>query len=385
MLSTLPLPDAILRGRGTRRALVWRSAAVRFTLVAFPLWCTAAVLILWTPWRLKLVVGGTAALAFVSPPAGLLATALLAPFGGVLEHVLDVPYRMTEAMVLAFFAGWLLRKRHDARGPSVPPVMAAAGWLLALAVVCSIAASAFVLAATPGLLPQTLRDLLQAYYIYPDRIGAIEGARLVEGLAMAAATVFVFRQRPSIAVTLPAALCVSGAAAATLALMTWRSIWLSALLAPSMHIGYRIAHVNDPNAAGSFFAMLVCLALGMAVRAAGRARIGWIGLAAMNTVGLWFSESRSAIAAAAIAAALAAAWTLSRRWNTRTRIAALAGVVVLGIALSIGRAALLERDPTFRGSGFRQQFNATSARMIAARPLSGVGVGQYYPASSLFL
>src|SRR5262245_13450744 len=374
MLSTLPLPDAILRGRGTRRALVWRSAAVRFTLVAFPLWCTAAVLVLWTPWRLKLVVGSTAALAFVSPPAGLLLTTILAPFGGVLEHVLDVPYRMTEAMVLAFFAGWLLRKRNDSRGPAVPPAMAAAGWLLALAIVCSIAASAFVLAGTPGLLPQTLRDLLQAYYIYPDRIGAIEGARLIDALAIAAATLFVFRQRPSFAVTLPAALCLSGAAAASLALITWRSVRLSTLLGPAMHIGVRVAHVNDPNAAGSFFAMLVCLALGMAARAAGRRRIGWIALALLNTIGLWFSASRSAIAAAAIAAALAVTWTVSRRWTIRTRGGAIAAVVVLGLVLSMGRAALLERDPTFRGGGFRQQFNATSFRMIGARPLTGVGI-----------
>jgi O-antigen ligase len=365
--------------------MVWRSAAVRLTLAAFPLWCTAAVLFLWTPWRLKFVVGATAALAFASPTAGLIATAVLVPFGGVLEHLLDVPFRMTEAMVLAFFAGWLLRQRHDRRGPSVPPGMAAAGWLLALAVVCSIAASAFVLAATPGLLPQTVRDLLQAYYIYPDRIGAIEGARLIEGMALAAATVFVFRQRPSMAVTLPAALCLSGAAAASLAVLLWRGIGPAALLKVYHPLGYRVAHVQDPNAAGSFFAMLVCLALGMMLRASGRARIGWIALAAMNTIGLWFSESRSAFAATAIAAALAATWTLSRRWTTAARAAAMALVVVIGIVLSIGRAALLERDPTFRGGGFRQQFNATSVRMIAARPLSGVGVGQYYATSSLFL
>jgi O-antigen ligase len=385
MLSTLPLPDAILRGRGARRALVWRSAPVRFGLLAFPLWCTAAVLILWTPWRLKLVVGTAALLAFVSPPAGLLATAALAPFGAVLAQLLDVPYRLTEAMVFAFFTGWLLRHRNDVRGPSVPPAMAAAGWLLALAVVCSIAASASVLAATTGGLPQRLRDLLQAYYIYPDPIGAIEGARLIEGLSLAAATVFVFRQRPSMANALPLALCASGAAAVGLALIAWRSVRVSTLLGPSMHIGYRIAHINDPNAAGSFFATLVCLAGGMALRESGRARIGWIALAALNTIGLWFSESRSAIAAAAIAAALAAAWTLSRRRTTRTRLAALAVVVVLGLGLSIGRATLLERDPTFRGGGFRQQFNATSLRMIAARPLSGVGVGQYYQTSSMFL
>jgi hypothetical protein len=34
---------------------------------------------------------------------------------------------------------------------------------------------------------------------------------------------------------------------------------------------------------------------------------------------------------------------------------------------------------------FRAQFNETSLRMVAARPLAGVGVGQYYRTSALFL
>jgi hypothetical protein len=38
-----------------------------------------------------------------------------------------------------------------------------------------------------------------------------------------------------------------------------------------------------------------------------------------------------------------------------------------------------------RGSSFRAQFNETSVRMMAARPLVGVGIGQYYQASTLFL
>jgi hypothetical protein len=62
-------------------------------------------------------------------------------------------------------------------------------------------------------------------------------------------------------------------------------------------------------------------------------------------------------------------------------------VVIAVAALGAGaiRARLLEKDPTYRGAGFRTQFNETSARMIAARPLFGVGVGQYYRTSTLFL
>src|SRR2546427_63105 len=152
-------------------------------------------------------------------------------------------------------------------------------------------------------------------------------------------------------------------------------------LAVGVDRGVLDRRVGDPSAAGSSFGMLVCLALGMAGRACGRARAGWMALAVTNAVGLWFSESRTAIAAAAIAAALAAAWVRSGHWTRRARIAALGMVLVVGIGASFGRAKLLERDPTFRGGGFRQQFNATSFRMIAARPLSGVGIGQDYQRS----
>ena len=41
--------------------------------------------------------------------------------------------------------------------------------------------------------------------------------------------------------------------------------------------------------------------------------------------------------------------------------------------------------PTFRGGGFRQQFTGASLRMMRARPVSGVGIGQYYRMSPLFL
>src|SRR5262249_49201598 len=63
----------------------------------------------------------------------------------------------------------------------------------------------------------------------------------------------------------------------------------------------------------------------------------------------------------------------------------LGAILVVGGAAAAGRLRAIEQDPTFRGGGFRTQFNAASVRMIAARPLAGVGIGQYYAASTLFL
>jgi O-Antigen ligase len=87
----------------------------------------------------------------------------------------------------------------------------------------------------------------------------------------------------------------------------------------------------------------------------------------------------------AIVTVLVATWVVTARGALRLRVIALAAVVVLAIAGSFVRAKLLERDPTFRGGGFREQFYETSFRMIADRPLAGVGIGQYYFVSSLYL
>jgi hypothetical protein len=78
-------------------------------------------------------------------------------------------------------------------------------------------------------------------------------------------------------------------------------------------------------------------------------------------------------------------WVGSRHWRTGARVA-VAAVVICGLAgFGWVRLVRLERDPTYVGAGFRTQFVATSLRMIAARPVYGVGAGRYFPESALFL
>jgi hypothetical protein len=105
----------------------------------------------------------------------------------------------------------------------------------------------------------------------------------------------------------------------------------------------------------------------------------------MDGVGVWFADSRGAGAALIVTTMLGASSLVTRRWSTRARTAAMLLVLGLGVGGAVIRNILLERDPTFQGAGFRQQFYSTSLRMIQARPLSGVGVGQYAPMSVLFL
>jgi len=369
-----------------RGSLVWRSAALRMLLAAFPLWSIAAVLVYHTTWTLKLAVAGIAGVTLIWPAGALLIIAAVAPVGAAIADVIGMAqYRLTEMLAMGFLAAWLLRAGNDREGPRVPPLMAGAGWLLALALVASVSAVAWRMREFPADLADTVARLRGAYFLFIDRIGFVDAARIAEGLGLAAATLYLFRRRPMLAVWLPAALCIGGLLAAATTMLVANRVGPQSLLNAYHHLG-RPGFIFDVNAAASYFTMVLALAIGMAGRArTHRSRTAWIACAAAASAGLWFSQSRSANAAVVITAAGMTAWFVSRRRSFRVRAAAVALVVVVGVGGSFLRARLLERDPEFRGAGFRQQFYATSVRMIAARPWSGVGAGQYARSSALFL
>jgi O-antigen ligase len=364
---------------------IWRRLPVRLGLLAFPLALTTTVLVFNVDPAIKLIAAVTLAVSFVSPVYGLLLTAFLAPLGQLIAVAIGAAsFRIGEAIVLAFFVGWLLRARLDRPGPRV--AAATAGWLFAATIAGSILGLALQLRRYPGELAAAIDQIVHLYFFIGDRIGVVDGARLLEGFGLAAATIVLFRQRPSLSVTLPAALTASAAVAGTFGVLIWRGIGSARVLERYGHLGYRIsAHVTDVNAAGSYFAMMVCLALGMALRDRGYRRAAWCALAGASGAGLWLSESRSAMAAIGIVTAIAATWALTSRFPVRTRTAALAAVLIAALGAGAVRARLLENDPTYRGAGFREQFYATSMRMIAAQPLFGIGEGQYYRSSPLFL
>ncbi len=200
------------------------------------------------------------------------------------------------------------------------------------------------------------------------------------------ATVTLFRQGPRLAERLPAAIAISAGLAGASSVLLWLGVAPATVVARYARIGYRVsAHVADLNAAGSYFAMALCLALGMAIRARRQARAWWLVAVLATAIGLWFAGSRTATAAFAVTAATAIAWVGTSRLQPKTRVVAFVTLAALALALGSFRARGLERDPTYRGAGFRTQFNESSLRMLAARPLFGVGVGQYYRTSPLFL
>src|SRR5206468_11395396 len=191
--------------------------------------------------------------------------------------------------------------------------------------------------------------------------------------------------RPDLAHRLPIVLTASGAIAAGSSVLLSRGIAPAAALARFERIGYRISgHVADVNAAGSYFVMIACVALGMALRERGTRRGMWCGGAAAAVVGLWLTRSQTALAVGGVVIPIAIAWVFASRWTLTKRLAVFAMVLAVGIGVGAVRAYWIRGATLYRGAGMREQFNATSVRMIAARPLAGIGVGQYLPMSPLF-
>lgn len=320
----------------------------------------------------------------IDPIAGFLLVAAFAPVGHLVAIGVAVEnFRMTEAVTLAFFTGWLLHGWRDRDGPRMPRAI---GALLAATIVASIAGLAWQLGRKPGELARDVDLLVRAYNIAEDRIGVTAGFRLIEGIALAAAFVTLFRQRPRLATIVPAVLAAGGVVVAAASWLLWYGIAPAAVLRDHARNGYRVvAHVADANAAGSGFAMLACLSLGMALRARGRGRAAWLLAAAANASGVWLSTSRSALGVTVAAASVLIVWSAAAR--LRSRLAA--GIAAAALALAaIGGAGYMWRtshDQLTRGGSLRAQFTETSVRMIAERPIVGVGIGQYYRQSSLFM
>ena len=210
---------------------------------------------------------------------------------------------------------------------------------------------------------------------------------MIEGIALVAATTTLFRATPRLAETLPAVMTVSAALAATSSLLVTQGIATPAILVEHARLGTRTsAHIGDVNAAASYFGMMLFVALGVAARRWEKATRwpggAWVAAAIIEAAALWITGSRTGIAVATIAFGVAAVWALSARWSPTGRAAAVTAILITAVLAGGARAWTLRRD---QGASFRRQFTETSVRMIAARPAFGIGVGQYYDASPLYL
>ena len=210
---------------------VWRHLWARL-IVALPCaWFTTAVLIFGAPVSLKIPVAATLILSLASPYYGLLVVAACVPLTDYAGTLLNLgSYRLGEALTVAFLTAWLVRGESERRGPRVA---SAVGWTVAAILVASMAVTA---ARSSDALRSTIQWAFYGYYLTTDTSGWVDGARLLEGLALVAAVFSVLRRRPQLAVTLPAALAVSVTAAGLTSILLWFRIAPPVILqAPRAH------------------------------------------------------------------------------------------------------------------------------------------------------
>ena len=324
------------------------------------------------------------------PDAGLLAAAGLVPLGAYIAALdgLVEYYRMTEVILLSFIAAWLLRPSDHApdRGPHLPRYSSTAAWLFSV-LLASLSFALFrQIAPYSDALRTNLSTIALRYFGYGDPTGVSDAARFVEGFAIVAATLELFRRKPGLARSLPVVLGASAIVAGTASVLLWFGIAPQKILEREALIGYRFsAHVLDPNAAASHFALALCLALGVAMRERGRPRAFWIVAAAACAIGLWVSRSRSAEAAVGLVIPAAFIWAMTTEWTRARRLSLIGGVLAVLLVFGAVRAAQIERDPTYTASGFRQQFVMSSFRVIGTHPYLGIGPGRYMRDSPNFL
>jgi O-antigen ligase len=344
-----------------------------------------------TPHLARVFLVSIFGLTLWSPSAGLLATAALAPLGAyfaALDGLVDV--RLSEIILLSFLAACLLHRDQESstdQGPRLPRYAWIAAWFFSVLLASlSFALCRQLFRDHPDALRTNLSSIALRYFNYRDPTGISDAARTIEGFVVVAVAVALFRKKPGLARTLPAALAASSIAAATTSLLLSAGIAPQLVLTRAAALGSRFsAHVLDPNAAGSFFVLVLCLALGIALREAGRRRAFWIVTAAACAVGLLMTRSRTAEAAAGLVIPTAFLWAQTTGWSRAVRVRLIGGVLALLTIYGVVRAVQIERDPTYTASGFRQQFVMSSFRVIGTHPYLGIGPGRYFRDSPNFL
>ena len=389
-------------GRAARRslALALRLAGTGALLAVLGTAAASPEMPVW----LKLLSVVVLAASAWRPDAALPFVIGLAPFG---EWSAGVPVRATEAVLYAFFAGWLLRLREpldpDRR---VSRLVLAPALALAAVVVASwsviVAERSVGLSAWP-LAVEVIRTLPADYLVTAGRDPQVAAAfQLLLAIAVCLSVPALAARDRRLPRRVALSVAIAGLAAGAIAVIDVPVRYVKSNFDLNELSRYfsvtrsRLSlHMTDNNAAGSHYALAGLVALAFACK---RSRRRWIWIAGLVLLvpALWIDGSRAAMAGGSVALVLAIA--MWRRWFRQgsaragsQRAIAAAGVVLL-IAVGVSGAWLARRGMTESNEttaawsmGLRAQFFLTSARMVASAPMFGVGVGKYYERSAEFM
>lgn len=377
----------------SRRRLLWT-----FSLLVV-LWLLQSAL--WTsrlPLSIRFVVAAVAVAAAVAPGPALVAVAFLAPLGYALVTTLwgVYPFALPEALVLAFFAGYLWSQRRQFVSPITTDDRLRLPTILFGGVVLGSCVVQLTILQTwhdyPLPYAVDLARFLRTDYMtdLPDPRPWVDGrgflavpALLLEGIALMRCCRRLCTDQPALTRRLTTALVAAGAVAAVLGLLEPLGAARNSHQ-PLWHVltshRWSTPAVPSINTAGPFFLLLGFLAVAGAVQARSRRWLWTIG-AIMAFGGMWLTQTRSAIVAGLVVATALAVWMFgarSRRLpSTYVAAATVTVAIVVGLVIVFVNPGHILARGVQRSLLFRVRFAETGFRMLASAPLTGIGVGQY--------
>lgn len=343
------------------------------------------------PWGFATLLLFLIGITWVRPGTGLLFSCAMLPFTFGIEALLHsgLPLAaVAECLVLAFIAGAALSETRS----TSPGRRWRLAWpaLLMGALVSVSAVNGLVLLPLPD--GQQLADVLwswvtQRFFRSPAPTAGMHHATAwIEFVALAAFAERALARTPDLRESVLRIWIVGGAAAASFAALRLAEIslrredpWSALLLFLQTQ---RITVVQtDPNAAGSFYALYFVAAVLLGVWS----RKWWIvGLAGpLLLLGLFVTQSRSAVVAVAVVCGAIGLGPLLRR--RRVMVAALV-VAAVGVSGWLAFRTTADTHATF-GQAFTVRAELTKVALEIARdhPVFGVGIGGFVAASSDYI
>jgi O-antigen ligase len=342
-------------------------------------------------WTVRTTLAGFCILAVVRPAAALLVTVALGGFGIILSVLAGVPHlRVTEVLIVGSLAGCCVRalphgtpfRRALTGGMSVPVV------LFAIAAVASTIVWQRVHQAETGYASAYVEALIhfvsRDYFVQPgDFWVLVSTAAMLEGLALYVVVAALCQVDAAFFGRALRMLVVGGAGLAVMSAVRLAEIHLrNPDIIGALRAGgaLRISpQIPDFIAAGSYFALCWLVALGIAM-AASRRRLVWVVAAAPLMAALYLAGSRSPIAAALVGLVVLVFIVVRQRPAAGRGVVACAVLAVFVMVLSYpwltGRdvAGELARQSLT----IRVELARTALRVIATRPLFGVGIDRFH-------
>ena len=337
----------------------------------------------------RAVLFGVAMLAFFRPQNALLVLAGLAPLAQIWIPLLGSPMRGSEAMVLAFLSGALMRGWALGSFRSFPSDrLQAAAAVFSAVIAASCLEQLWFLQIQlnyPGpFLWDTVAHVGREYFTSLRGYGVVFDAMLpLEGLALLLCVAHYCRAVPGFGLKVVRIVAISavGAAAFNLAFFAEELVETGAPLdrfADFVTEKRWSAHVGDVNAAGSFFAMAMSIAFGSALTNRSK-RFAWAAAGLILGVALWMTASRTALVAALLLVFLSITVAILRRFCSVRATLVITATALVGLSAALWRFVPLESlgRSASRAITIRWLFLGTTWRMLLSEPLFGVGIGQY--------